>query len=209
AGLVGAWSFDEGAGTVVGDASGKANHGSLSNATWNASGKYGGAVSFNGTNASVLVPDAATLDLTTGMTIEAWVNPSAAMGNSWRTVVLKEQPGDQVYSLYANGAAGRPTGEVFTNNAKSVAGTASVAANTWTHLATTYDGANLRLYVNGVLVKTAALTGSIKTSASPLRFGGNASWGEWFSGRIDDVRIYNQALTAAQIQTDMSTPIVP
>lgn len=208
AGLVGAWSFDEGSGTVVGDVSGMANHGTLSNAIWNGPGKFGSALSFNGTNASVLVPDANTLDLTTGMTIEAWVNPTAAMGDTWRNAVMKERGADQSYSLYANGSTGRPRGEVFlASGGKVVAGTAAVAANAWTHLATTYDGATLRLFVNGIQVSSAAASGNITTSTGPLRFGGNGPWGEWFSGRIDEVRIYNRALTAAQIQTDMATAV--
>jgi VCBS repeat-containing protein len=52
-----------------------------------------------------------------------------------------------------------------------------------------------------------AVTGAMQTSADPLRFGGNAVWGEWFSGRLDEIRIYNRALTAAAIQTDMITPV--
>jgi hypothetical protein len=80
--------------------------------------------------------------------------------------------------------------------------------NTWTHIAATYDGTTLRLFVNGVQTSTKAVTGSIKTSTGALRFGGNTSWSdEWFSGLIDEVRLYNRALTAAEIQTDMAAPV--
>jgi hypothetical protein len=79
--------------------------------------------------------------------------------------------------------------------------------NTWTHLASTYDGATLRLYLNGSQVASTATTGNIEVSGGVLRIGGNAIWGEYFSGLIDEVRIYNRALTPAQIQTDMNTPI--
>ena len=70
-----------------------------------------------------------------------------------------------------------------------------------------YDGATLRLYVNGTQAATLAVSGSILTSNSPLRIGGNTVWSEWFSGLVDDVRIYNRVLTQAQIQTDMNTPV--
>ena len=56
-------------------------------------------------------------------------------------------------------------------------------------------------------VATTTLTGSVATSSSPLRIGGNTIWSEWFSGLIDDVRVYNRALTQSQVQTDMNTPV--
>ena len=65
----------------------------------------------------------------------------------------------------------------------------------------------LRLYVNGVQVSTRTIGGNILTSTSPLRIGGNSIWGEYFSGLIDEVRIYNRPLTATEIQTDMNTAI--
>ena len=75
-GLVAAYSFNAGTGTTVTDSSGNGNNGTIANATWTTAGKYGDALVFNGTNALVNIPDAASLNLTTGMTLEAWVNPS-------------------------------------------------------------------------------------------------------------------------------------
>ena len=74
-------------------------------------------------------------------------------------------------------------------------GTAALPANTWTHLAVTYDRATLRLYVNGVQVASAAATGNIATSTNPLQIGGDSLYGQYFSGRIDEVRVYNRALS--------------
>ena len=71
------------------------------------------------------------------------------------------------------------------------------------------DGATLRIFVNGVQVGTRAQTGAISTSTQVLRIGGNSVWNEFFQGRIDDVRIYNRALTQAEIQIDMTTAITP
>ena len=56
-------------------------------------------------------------------------------------------------------------------------------------------------------VASAAYSGTIGTSSGPLRIGGNSLWGEYFQGTIDEVRIYNRALTALEIQTDMVTPL--
>jgi hypothetical protein len=88
-----------------------------------------------------------------------------------------------------------------------VTGTAAVPQNTWTHLAATHDGATLRLYVNGVQAASQAVTGTIRTSSGALSIGGNAVWGEYFRGRLDEVRVYNRALSAAEVQTDMNTPV--
>jgi hypothetical protein len=120
---------------------------------------------------------------------------------------MKEHSTGLVYGLYANGSTNRPSVHVDVNGENDVRGTTKVAVNTWTHLAATYNGSVLRLYVNGVQVKTRTLSGSIQTSASALRIGGNSIWGEYFSGLIDEVRIYNRSLTAAEIQADMTTPI--
>ena len=68
-------------------------------------------------------------------------------------------------------------------------GSAALPANTWTHLALTYDGSNMRLSVNGGQIGTRALSGSVSASGNPLSIGGNSVWGEWFAGQIDDVRV--------------------
>lgn len=206
-GLVAAYGFNEGSGTTAGDSSGGGRNGTLSNATWSTAGRFGNALAFNGTNAWVTVNDANALDLTNGMTLEAWVNPTANSG--WRTVLLKERPGSLAYALYSADDTGQPPAGYVNRGGIDVnaTGTSALPLNTWSHLATSYDGAALRLYVNGTLVQTRALSGNISTSNNPLRIGGNAVWGEYFGGLIDEVRVYNRALTPAEIQTDMNTPI--
>src|SRR5207244_11144175 len=96
--------LNEGSGTTVGDASGSGNNGTVSNTSWSVSGKHGGALSFNGSNAWVTVPDSNSLDLTGGMTLEAWVDP-ASLGSAWRCVLFKAQTGEFDYSFYATDAA--------------------------------------------------------------------------------------------------------
>jgi hypothetical protein len=205
-GLVAAYSFDEGTGTVLGDASGHGNHGTIDGATWTNEGRFGGALAFDGVDDAVAVSDASTLDLTTSFTLEAWVYPTALSG--WRTVVLKEVDQGLAYSLYANDNVPRPAGYAKVAGVDQAAvGAASLALNTWTHLAATYDDRVLRLFVNGLEVGNLPLTGAAAVSDRPLRIGGNNIWGEYFEGSIDEVRIYNRPLSAQEIQTDMSTPI--
>lgn len=205
-GLIAAYSFDEGSGTTVTDLSGNGHHGTISSATWTSAGKYGRALAFNGTNALVNVPDAPALRLTTGMTLAAWVNPSTVL-SSWRTVIYK---GNDNYFLNAfSPSSARPAGGgIFSGTITEAYGTSALTANSWTHLALTYDGASLRLYVNGIQVRSVARSGNIATSSNPLQIGGDSRfYGQWFAGLIDEVRIYNRSLSAAEIQEDMSTPL--
>ncbi len=102
---------------------------------------------------------------------------------------MKETAGGLAYTLYAHDGS-RPA--VYVNTGGSdidATGLAGLATNTWTHLAATYDGANVRLYVNGALSATRAVTGALRASSNPLRIG-NSPWGEYLSGSIDDVRVY-------------------
>jgi glucose/arabinose dehydrogenase/PKD repeat protein len=204
-GLVAAYSFNEGSGASVADASGGGNVGSIGSATWSTAGKYGNALSFNGSSARVAVPDSPSLRLTSGMTLEAWVFPTL-VNTAWRDVIYK---GNDDYYLEATSSnSGRPVGGGIIGGSYGEAyGTSNLAANAWTHLAATYDGTTLRLYVNGTQVSSVARSGAIATSNGVLSIGGDPLYGQFFEGRIDDVRIYNRALTQAQIQTDMATPI--
>ena len=170
-GLVAAYGFDAGAGTTAVEQSGSGINGTISNATWAgaAAGRYGNALSFNGTNASVSVPDAPALDLTTGMTLEAWVRPSV-LGNEYRTVLLKEQSGYYAYGLYGATDNGRPSGNgVIGGVDREVRGTAALPLNSWSHLAATFDGSVLALYVNGVQTATLLGSGSIVTSSQRVQ----------------------------------------
>lgn len=206
-GLVAAYGFNEGSGTTTSDASGGGQTGSISGATWSAAGKNGTALSFDGINDMVTVADSAALDVSR-VTVMAWLRPTAL--GDWRTAVLKETSNGLAYALYANNNASRPEGYVNLGDIdRSANGTTAMALNAWTHVAMTFDGSNIRLYVNGVLVRTRAFAGSIVTSAEALRIGGNAIWGEWFAGLIDDVRVYNRALTLAEVQSGMNTPVTP
>jgi len=226
AGLVLALAFDETAGTTAIDSSPTLKNGTIRGAVRVAAGKIGGALQFDGVDDWVTVTDVATttspLKLTTGMTIEAWVNPSAM--NGWETILMKERgvqgEGLLSYALYAHDGAplslGQPVPAGYvrvqptaSTSDSAVRGTTKLTLNTWTHLATTYDGANQRFYVNGVLVGTTPRTGTIAETNGAIRIGGNnSSLQEFFQGMIDEVRIYNRALTAAEIQTDMVTAIV-
>ncbi len=204
--LVAAYGFNEGSGSSVADISGNGNSGTINAATWTNAGKFGSALVFNGSSSWVTINASPSLALKNGMTVEAWVYPTTLSG--WRTVALQERPGALAYSLYACDTSLRPAGYINVGGSDIAAsGTAQPPLNTWTHLAMTYDGVALKLYVNGTLIRTTSVSGNIVSSTNPLRIGGNSVWGEYFSGRIDEVRIYNRALSVGEIQTDMTTAV--
>jgi fibronectin type 3 domain-containing protein len=203
-GLVAAYGFDEGAGTAVNDASGQNHNGVASGTTW-AVGKFGNALVFNGTNAQVTVPDAPSLRLTTGMTLEAWVNPTSAP-TGWRAIIDKNVDGYYLTASSDNG--NRPAaGGTWTTGNQNIFGTSVMPVNTWTHVAMTFDGATVRLFINGTQVASQAQTAPLAATTATLQIGGDSYPNEYFAGLIDEVRIYNRALSVAEIQSDMATPV--
>jgi hypothetical protein len=208
-GLVAAYNFDEGSGPMVTDASAYGNTGTINGASWTTQGRFGSALNFDGVTNWVTVNDSDSLDLSTGMTLEAWAYPTAATG-TWMTIALKEAPpgNNLAYHLQAD-PSNHPISYITTDlaGAQGVTGPQLLPLNTWTYLAATYDGAMLSLYVNSTLVASQPVSGNILPSTGPLRFGGNSIWGEYFAGTIDNVRIYNRALNQTEIQADMNTPV--
>ena len=206
-GLVAAYGFEEGSGTNAADLSGTGNGGTISGATRTTAGRFGSALTFDGVNDWVTVADANSLDLTSGMTLEAWLRPTAA-GNGWRTAIMKEQAGNYAYALYAHTGSNQPSGNgIIGGTDRDIRGTSALALNTWTHLSATYDGSQLRLFVNGAQTAAMAATGNLVVTTGALRIGGTGVWPEWFAGQIDEVRIYSRALSAAEITADMNRSV--
>jgi hypothetical protein len=206
-GLVGAWAFEERSGDTVLDSSGRGNGGTIQGATRTSVGRFGRGLSFDGQDDWVTIVDSSSLDLTTGMTLEAWVKP-AQVDQTWRSVVLKEQPNQLVYALYGSTDWSAPSVNVHnTIRDNGVIGPDPLPAGTWSHVTGTYDGTTARLYVNGAEVAAQDIAGPIKLSDGDVRIGGNAVWGEWFKGEIDEVRIYDRALSADEVAADMNKPI--
>jgi PKD repeat protein len=212
--LVAAYNFDAGSGTTLTDLSGNGNNGTITNAQWTSAGKYGGALIFNGSlDSLVTAPGSVSLNLINGMTLEAWVKPTSlnSPNQGWCSAIAKEHlnsSNDVSYSLYAAEGAGTPPGvQLLVNgNDQGPQAAAVLPLGQWTFLSATYNGSVANFYVNGQLVASQSLSGSITTTNDPLTIGGDWS-GEMFTGLIDNVRVYNTALSQAGIQTDMNTPV--
>ncbi|MGV8142086.1 MAG: LamG domain-containing protein [Candidatus Pacearchaeota archaeon] len=201
-GLVAAYTFSEGSGTTTTDASGNGNNGVLINGPIWSLGKYDNGLIFDGVNDYVEVPNSASLN-PAQMTISAWLfDPIAGAG----MVVGKGAAGDQYHLRVSN------SNLRFRINGSPQIELPVTFTPGWHHVAGTYDTTNFKLYYDGVLIGTSPNTAAISTSTTPLRIGirfdssGNIL--NPFTGEIDEVRIYNRALTAAEVFADMNSPLV-
>ena len=146
------------------------------------------ALSFNGTNAYVTVASTTALRVATNQTVEAWIKPTAA-GATVRQVAGKRNSWE--LGVQAQGAGYKVVFSAF-NGAKRTVDTGAVAAyplNQWRHVAATYDGSALRLFVDGALVSTLATTGDIALNTNALEIGRVNASGSYFAGAIDEARV--------------------
>lgn len=198
--LVGAWGFEENTGATTADSSGNNNNGVLSGATWTTNGKYGNALSFNGTSNFVSINDSNSLDFTQSFTLSAWVLPTA-IDSTFRAIVSKNPTLQNLYATEDGTfcAGGGIFGSTRINGTdyRSVcsAAVSPLQVNVWTHLAVTYDttAAALKLYRNGALIASAPVSGYMEPSTMSLLIG-SSQFNEFFAGRTDEVRAYNFAI---------------
>ena len=210
-----AYSFNEGSGPTVSDASGHGITGNLIGASWTTGGKYGNALSFNGSNAYVDLGNPALLQITGSMTWSAWVKAGANPVNDGQIIAksdsisgwqFKTTPdtGPETFGVTVSGGAGA-FAQRYSTTVRSL--------NVWYHVAGAYNAAarTLDIYVNGVQdngVLYGPVPASQLNSAVNVNIG-RRSDGHNFNGVIDNVRVYNRALSQAEIQVDMNTPITP
>jgi chitodextrinase len=216
-GLVGAYGFEEGSGTATADASGNGNNGTLNGATRTTAGQFGGAVVVNGNDASFVdLGGGPTLQLAGSMTISAWIRPAAFPVDD-AAVVSKRAGGELGFQLDATVDTGpRTIGFKLTNASGGNMfryGSSTLLANQWYHIAGVYNGAagTLDVYLNGVLdngVLRGTITSTQQNSPLNVNLGRRPGLsGFAFNGIIDEVRIYNRALTPAEIQADLGAAV--
>ena len=199
AGMVSWWSGDGNAQDIV-----DGNHGTLTGDATFAPGMVGQAFSLDGTGDFVVVPPSANLNITSDISIDAWVNPDSASLSGFKAIVTKEGPDVSgiITGTVLNLNNGRPEHAVETNAGLVVCTSPStVPAGVFSHLAGTYDGSSIKVYVDGTLVKTCPHSGLMTTNSLPLSIGARVNSNDrFFKGLIDEVEIFNRALTAAEVK---------
>jgi hypothetical protein len=202
-GLVGHWKLDEVAGTTAADASPYNNtatlYSGLSFTTNSVTGAYNRALSLNGAGQYASAANSASLQLTDALTIAGWVKADAwGVGSDVDVIARKGDAGPVNYQLaIADGHAALFLDE---SDTAGVRGATALAAGRWYHVAATWDGSQVKIYVNGALDNSpVARTGTIGIDTRSLVLGGR-SGANYFDGALDDVRIYNYALDVGDIK---------
>jgi hypothetical protein len=198
--LLGWWQFEDGSGTLAADSSGNGQIGALEGSLlpiWT-NGVIGGALSFFGGNGNdVVAPTPAFSQLTTQITVAGWVNAGVAgplvvwngTNNTCGFALRFIDSTDVVFQVYSTSAG------QWVSSA-----TATVASNWWTHIAGIYNGSTVQIYTDGVPVGSGAvLTDQVSVCRGNLAIAADLSTNSYFTGLMDDVRVYDQAVSSNAI----------
>ncbi len=199
--LVGWWKFDESSGSVATDSSGEGNNGSINNlAAGNigVTGKSGLAFDFDGSNDDVSIPDATSIRPNQNYSVSLWFKPTSLSG-SYTHLVAKKGASIISYGIWIN-PSNKLYFEVNDGSVHGLTGTATISTGNWYYAVATYDGTDLKIYLNGNLESSTTSAGiNINYNSNDL-FIGSGAFNNNFHGIIDDVRIYNYPLTQTEIQ---------
>ncbi|MCX7825374.1 MAG: LamG domain-containing protein [Verrucomicrobiae bacterium] len=197
---------------VTADRSGHRLNGRVYNVKW-ATGKMGGAYEFTGANSFVTVPNSPFLNVSQG-TFAVWFKTSKSDA-VWRRILDKRSDRGYAMCIAGESKGGDTKGKLaFIANGRYFCLSDSVVTDgSWHHAVATCDGVNLKLYVDGALQKQVVpMPGGILPNANDLTVGLNRSnpspqeQGQSFEGMIDEVMIFNRALTAEEIKSLSSSP---
>lgn len=220
--LAGWWNFDASGGSQV-DSSSNGNTGTLVGGVWQSSyaGRTG-VIYFDGNDDYVQVLHSASLSLTANLTITAWVNVAdlsvqrsiiSKTGNNIYTEPYWNHPAP--YDFYLTNGTGNQAllrGNGYYTNTKSATGTSGVSLNDWHHVAVSMSGTSVAFYIDGVAAGTGTINTTMGDAGGPVYIGNRRdqiSGGSGpmdFNGYLDDVRIYNTALSQSEIQSVIPEP---
>lgn len=206
-GLVGWWEFEEGSGSIAGDSSGNGNDGTIYGATW-ATGQIGGALDFNGVSDYVNCGNDSSLKPPLPITISAWVRLSGS-GKTQYIVVSDNQASDY-YGVWFTVRPDNTLGVSYGDggypgavNRRSKIGTTALSEDTWYHVAVVIEGStDMSFYINGADDggTYSGSGGSLVYSSGSALIGKEHNSAYPFDGKIDDVRIYNRALSEGEVE---------
>lgn len=181
------------------DISSSHNNGTISGATWTTSGKYGKALSFDGTNDIINITANSGLNITTAITISAWIKKN--VDDTQMGIANKE---------WCNNGIGWALESQNTNKIRfatwastaSLYSTNTITGTSWNHVVATYDNSTYKIYINGILDSSVASTGAIGTNTCDLQIGFSKLTGDtasYWNGDIDEFRVYKRALSPTEI----------
>ncbi|UCG68656.1 MAG: hypothetical protein JSV09_12745 [Thermoplasmata archaeon] len=195
--VVALYHMNEGSGNSITDETNNQNHGTKYGATWTSSGKFCNALSFDGVDDYVEVPDDPSLDITSEITIEAWIYPRSIDDGLYHRVV------DKFYGGTGYALRIEPRGEFSLDVNGWLGSDIALPGNSWSYLVGVSDGTYSSLYLNGQLVKTGKIanpSGSIKANNYPVKIGCWAGGAKsHFDGITDEVVIWNKKLSSQEI----------
>lgn len=206
---LGYWRMGDASGTTMTDSSPNGRHGSYINSpTLGTAGLLVGdsdtAITVNNVGTSSpygLVADDNSLDNLSAFTVEAFVKPSSTSGTPMIAARDDTTTAGRSFQFYISG--GKLAFTKIANGVATATGATTLAAGTTYHVAATYDGATLRVYVNGTQDGTAATSGTLGASTTDLRIGARRNTSpittDFFSGVIDEVAVYNTSLSPTRI----------
>lgn len=158
-------------------------------------GPYGFAADFDGVDDKIELADQPQYSMTDAVTVSAWIKPDVVHGNIVNKWYALDSYGLAVVDGQASFSTAFPDGSQW---GVSIKAAAPVPSGTWVHLAGVYDGAAVRLYVDGQEAASTAASGTLQQSARPIAIGSHPPWNS-YDGLIDSVRIWDLALSAGQI----------
>ena len=197
-GLIGWWKMDEVSGTVAADSSGNGNDGTVVGGAQWVSGYIDGAIDFDGDDDYIDCGHDPVFNTAGEMTVATWLTVRS-VPTAWASVVAKGEYSwrlscENLQPMFHFGIT------IWSATNPSIAGGTAVGFNEWHHVAGTYDGANINVYLDGSLDGTIATTSPIGVNAANVLIGENPeAAGRNWDGMIDDVRIYNRALSQAEL----------
>lgn len=189
-GLAGHWNFDEKVGSVAYDSAGNGNHGVLVGSSRSPSCRVSSCLYFDGVTNHVLIPDSSAFDFDSGVTVAAWINAGDV---SDRVIVSKSDGASYAWELGIS-TDGKLVGGV-NSNINIAQSSSTVPVNTWVNAAMTFDESQVKVYLDGVLEGVYSYAAGILNNNISVSIGRSMSVAPaYFSGYIDDVRVYNRAL---------------
>ncbi|NUM34779.1 MAG: LamG domain-containing protein [Candidatus Brocadiae bacterium] len=196
--VAGYWKFDEGSGAYAYDASGNNNTGTLyGNTSWTA-GKHGNGLYFDGSGDYVQIADSTSLSPTQQITIASWVYTPGNFG--YWTIVGK----DNAYQNQLLGSNGIQN-SIYYGGWSEKNSSAVLTAGAWNHVVITFNGSTQSIYANGTLILQGAFSAGINNSADTMYIGSWKAASEFFYGIIDEVSVWNKALSSTEVSTFYTT----